>query len=183
MVNVLRIYQKWIDQQPVETRVLAPGERVPDIEALNEAAPKTEWSKDFNGNPRGPWQFQYIVYLLDPNTMDKYTFPTGTVGGAIAVRELADKVKWMRRIRGDKVCAVVTLSNIFMNTRFGGRQRPHFVVKRWVHLLAPTPSLTAGDDKLGTTAEYMNDEPPACNDSPDINVGPPASVGTEAASE
>ena len=81
--------------------------------------------------------------------MDKYTFRTGTVGGGIAARDLVDKVKWMRRIRGDKVCAVVTLSNIFMNTRFSGRQRPHFVVKRWVRLPAPTPSLTAGDDKLG----------------------------------
>jgi hypothetical protein len=57
-VDVLRIYQKWIDQQPVETVVLGPGVRIPDIQALNEATPKSEWSTDLNNNPRGPWQFQ-----------------------------------------------------------------------------------------------------------------------------
>jgi hypothetical protein len=40
----------------------------------------------------------------------------------------------MRKFRGEAVYAVVSLSNTFMNTRFGGRQRPHFIVKRWVAL-------------------------------------------------
>jgi hypothetical protein len=132
-VDVLRIAQKWINQEPIETVILAPGEN-PDVEGRNAASPKSEWGEDFNGNPKGPWQFQYIVYLLNPDTMDRFTFPTGTVGGGIAVRELADKVKWMRRFKGDKVCAVVELSDIFMNTRFGGRQRPHLAIKRWVAL-------------------------------------------------
>jgi hypothetical protein len=29
---------------------------------------------------------------------------------------------------------VITLSDTFMNTRFGGRQRPHFQIKRWMKL-------------------------------------------------
>jgi hypothetical protein len=38
-----------------------------------------------------------------------------------------------RRIHGN-VYPVVTLADIFMKTRFGGRQRPHFEVKRWADL-------------------------------------------------
>ena len=132
-VDVVRIAQKWVNQEPAETVVLAPDEK-PCIDERNAAAPRSEWGEDFNGNPRGPWQFQLIVYLLDPGTMDRFTYPTGTIGGQIAVRELADKVKWMRRFKGDRVCAVVALSDVFMPTRFGGRQRPHLAIKRWVAL-------------------------------------------------
>jgi hypothetical protein len=49
-----------------------------------------------------------------------------------AVRELRDRVQWMRRFRGISVYPVVTPSDTFMPTRYGGRQRPHFVIERWV---------------------------------------------------
>ena len=75
-----------------------------------------------------------IVYLLNPETMDKYSFPTGTIGGAIAVRDLVDKVTWMRRYRGAHVYPVVVLSDVFMSTNFGGRRRPNFIIKRWIAL-------------------------------------------------
>jgi hypothetical protein len=145
-VGIARVVQKWIDQLPAETRVLAPGEKFPDLEKLNNATPRNEWHEDLNGVLCGPWQRQHIVYLLDPATMDRYTFPTGTTGGAIAVRELVEKTTWMRRYRGQHVCPVVTLSDTFMKTRFGGRQRPHFIIKRWIELdgdaekALPTPS-------------------------------------------
>jgi hypothetical protein len=133
-VGIGRVVQKWIDQLPAETRVLGPGEKFPDLKELNDKTPRSEWTEGPNGEPRGPWQAQHIVYLLDPATMDRYSFPTGTVGGAICVRELVDKTKWMRRYREANVYAVVTLADKFMNTKFGGRQRPHFVIKRWVDL-------------------------------------------------
>jgi len=66
--------------------------------------------------------------------MDKYTFATGTTGGRIAIRELRDKLVWMRRLRGPNVYPVITLADKFMNTKYGGRQRPHFVIRRWVRL-------------------------------------------------
>jgi hypothetical protein len=132
-VDVARIVQKWQDQKPVETRILAPHEKFPDVEQMNEETPREEWTKDQNGE-RGPWQAQHILYLLDLTTMDKYTYPTGTAGGRIAIRELHDKIMWMRRLRGQHVYPVIVLSNIFMKTRFGGRQRPHFQIVRWVRL-------------------------------------------------
>jgi hypothetical protein len=150
-VNVARVVQKWQDQQPVETIILEPNQKFPDVEELNEKVPKKEWVEGPDGNLRGPWQAQHIVYLLDPKTMDKFTFPTGTTGGRIAIRDLVDKTTWMRRLRGPNVYAVVLLSNTFMNTKWGGRQRPHFKIIRWVSLggagsqveaLPPAPSAT-----------------------------------------
>jgi hypothetical protein len=140
VIDVIRVVQKWIDQQPVETRILAPGEKFPDIEALNEAAPKDEWHEGPDGKMHGPWQAQHILYLLNLETMDRYSYPTGTVGGSIAIRELVDKTNWMRRLRGPAVFPRVALRDVFMNTRFGGRQRPHFEIKGWVQL--------GGDEKI-----------------------------------
>jgi hypothetical protein len=133
-IDVARVVQKWKGGQPIETISLASGQKFPDVEKLNAEVPQSEWEKGPSGELRGPWQAQHICYLLDPKTMDRYSWPTGTVGGAIAIRDLVDKVKWMRRFRGANVYAVVMLSDVFMNTRFGGRQRPHLEIQRWVTL-------------------------------------------------
>jgi hypothetical protein len=129
VVDINRVVQKWIDHQPVETIELEPRQKFPDIEKLNEKAPKNEWS-ELNGKPQGPWQAQHIVYLLDMATMDRFSWPTGTVGGNIAIRDLVNKVKCKRKLHRSfsQACPIVKLSDIFMRTRFGGRQRPHFLI-------------------------------------------------------
>jgi hypothetical protein len=140
--DAARIVQKWINQKPEETIFVAPGQKFPDVKEMNEKAPRSEWRENLNGEMVGPWQMQHVLYLVDLQTLDKYTYPTSTTGGSIAVRELCDKVKWMRRHRPD-ANAVVTLSDVHMNTRFGGRQRPHFNIVRWIGLegegALPTP--------------------------------------------
>jgi hypothetical protein len=150
VVDILRVVQKWKDKRPVEgeTRILAPGEKFPDIKAMNEAAPREEWGEGPDGKPRGPWQAQKIVYLLNLTTMDRYSFPTGTTGGMIAISDLVEKTKMCRRFRGTNVFPVVTLGDTFMPTRFGGRQRPDLIVKRWVVLgpkedVLPAPTAAA----------------------------------------
>ena len=144
--SIGRVVQKWIDQSPVETTFLQPGEKCPDIEALNAACPKSEWGEDFNGNPRGPWQAQQVVYLVNLETMQKFMFPTSTTGGGIAIGELKDAVQLMRRYRGAGVYPVVRLTSRHMNTRYGGRDRPFFQILRWISFdqsgglaLPPTP--------------------------------------------
>jgi hypothetical protein len=134
VIDVGRVVQCWHDGKPdpEKTIILAPGEPWPDIKAMNAAVPQEDWEDGPDGKPRGPFQAQYIVYMLDPKTMDRYTFPTGTTGGGICVRNLVDATKMMRRFRGENVYPVVTLSDTFMPTRWGGRQRPHLPVKRWI---------------------------------------------------
>jgi hypothetical protein len=162
--DIIRVVQKWINQLPVETTVLEAGQKFPDLEALNEAAPKTEWAEGPDGKPRGPWQAQYIVHLLDPKTMDRFSYATGTTGGGIAVRDLRDKVQWMRRLRGQNIYPVVTLSDKFMKTRFGGRQRPHFVIVRWIALggdnVTALPAPPLREVESPKLAEDLNDEIP-----------------------
>src|SRR6516164_9612391 len=133
-VDVGRVVQKWSDGQPVETIILEPHQKFPDVEEMNEKVPKREWVEGPDGNMRGPWQAQHILYLFDAGPMDKYTFPTGTTGGRIAIGELRDKLVWMRRLRGPSVHPVITLADKFMNTKWGGRQSPHFKIVRWVSL-------------------------------------------------
>ena len=148
VVDIGRVVQKWKSGQPIETIVLAPGAKFPDVNELNAAVPQTEWEEGPDGKPRGPWQAQFVVYLLNGETMDRYTFPTGTTGGAIAVRDLVDRTNWMRRFRGPGVFPIVFLTDVFMRTRFGGRQRPHFDIKRWVKLGDDGTALPAAETPL-----------------------------------
>jgi len=76
-VNVIRVVQKWDDGQPIETRVLQPGEKFPDVEKLNASVPQSEWRQGPDGKLHGPWQAQYLLYLLNPNTVERYTYATG----------------------------------------------------------------------------------------------------------
>jgi len=144
--NVIRVVQKWADGQPIETRVLQSGEKFPNLDELNANVPQNEWREGPDGKPHGPWQAQYLVYLLNPDTAERFTYATGTIGGGIAVHDLVDRVSSMRKIRGEQVYAVVSPSAAPMKTRYGTRPRPQFVIKRWVGLssdgaLPPTEPL------------------------------------------
>ena len=64
--------------------------------------------------------------------MQKFTYPTSTTGGVICIDELRDAVKLMRKFKGPGIYPVVSVGDKFMNTKYGGRQRPRFVIKRWI---------------------------------------------------
>jgi hypothetical protein len=130
--GVARIVQKWLNGKPVGTIFLAPDQKFPDVKVINDKAPRSEWREGLNGEMVGPWQAQQVLYLVDPESLNKFSYPTSTIGGNIAIRELVDKVKWKRKHCGPHVHAVVTLSDMHMNTRFGGRQRPHFEIVGWI---------------------------------------------------
>jgi hypothetical protein len=131
VVDVPRVVQKW-QHGKAETRILGPGEPVPDIEALNAAVPDEEKEVGPNGQKTGPYQFVYVVYFFHEPSVKKFTYITGSVGGGICVRELVDALKWFRKWRQASVCPIIQLGTTFMPTRFGGRQRPYFNILRWV---------------------------------------------------
>jgi hypothetical protein len=130
-VNVIRVVQKWTDGKPVETRVLGPCEKLPNLKELNAAVPQSEWREGPDGRLRGPWEAQFLVYLLNPDTAERFTYATGTTGGGIAVHDLISRVSWKRRFCGEQVYAEVSLSAVPWKTQYGMRPRPHFVIKRW----------------------------------------------------
>ena len=165
--NVIRVTQKWVDGRPM-TRILEPGEKFPDVEKLNANTPQSEWREGPDGKLHGPFQNSYVLYLIDMSNAERFTYVASTIGGGIAVRDLVDRTRWMRSFRGANVYPIVTLSDTFMNTRFGGRQRPQFVIKGWVALggdgaLPPTepPALTGPQTVAPPTAkEAMSDAIP-----------------------
>jgi hypothetical protein len=192
-VDIVRVCQKWLDQMPVVTHIIEHGKKFLDVKALNAAAPQEEWT-EVDGKKVGPWQMQYIHYLIDPVSIDRFSFPTGTIGGGICSRDIADRVQMMRMLRGECVHPIVRLSDTFMPTKHGGRQRPHFAVQRWVimggvaksalpapeppkpaPLIERDPEPTTGVRPLPglqtvnepTMAEVMNDElPPWDSENP-----------------
>src|SRR6516225_880338 len=58
-VDVLRVVQKWHDQQPIETIILEPHQKFPDIKRMNEEAPKEEWVEGPDDKMHGPYQAQH----------------------------------------------------------------------------------------------------------------------------
>jgi hypothetical protein len=127
-IETTTVLQRWKDQKVVDVITERP---FPNIDELNEAVPKEEWETDRNGQLRKPYQHTWLLYLLNPATMEKYTFVSSTVGGRIAVSELKDAVAFMRRYREESTLAVVELSSKPMRTRFGERPRPFFKILEW----------------------------------------------------
>jgi hypothetical protein len=168
-LKIRRVYQKWIDQNPVETHFLEGGEKCPDLDVLNAECPKSEWSKDFSGNPRGPWQYQNLVRLKDLKSMQSYTYPTNTIGGNVAIAELKEATQTRRLLAGsENIYALVKLTDTFMNTKFGGRQRPKFEIVGWAGfgsgdraLTGPKPLPLLGDNSV---AVEHDDDPRSDDD-------------------
>jgi hypothetical protein len=133
-VNVRRTEVKWGDGVPVEVIELGPGDKYRDLDALNTTIPQTEWREGPDGKLHGPWQRQHVLELIDIRTMEAFSWPTSTIGGSIAIRELVERIQRMRRFRGDHVYPAVVLDHKHMNTRFGGRERPHLQVAGWYRI-------------------------------------------------
>ena len=133
VTDIIRAVVKWgADKKPEQTTIIPPGQPFPDVEAMNAAIPKDQWRQGPAG-PQGPFQTQQLVVMLNPRNMEHFTFATSAIGGFIAVRDLVDKVKAMRRYRGP-VSPIITLGDAPMRTRFGERRRPHFNIVDWVHM-------------------------------------------------
>jgi hypothetical protein len=130
VVDILRVVQKWKDKK-AETRILSPGELVPDIAALNAEVPDEE-KELYQGKRVGPYQFVYVLYLLHEETVQKFTYIAGTIGAGIATRELADAVNWFRKYRGAGCLPRIRLERTWMPTRFGGRYRAAFTIVGWI---------------------------------------------------
>jgi len=156
-----------------QTRVLLPGEKFRDMKKLNEETPRSEWVEGPNGQPKGPWEIQHYLYLLD-KLMKRYTYVASTIGGNIAISELIRQVKDARFVYGPDTYAKVRLSDTWMKTGYSkdGRQRPHFIVTGYTRRrgggsggnLVELPDLTK-------TTELKHLDKPTAKQELDDNVG------------
>src|SRR5262249_1156044 len=102
-LDLKKIVQKFVGKQLVDSIIVPDGEKAPDIDQMNEKTPREEWGTGLDGKPQGPYSLVLVLKLLDPISMDRFAFITSSKGGAIAIGDLADKTKIMRRFRGPGV--------------------------------------------------------------------------------
>jgi hypothetical protein len=163
VLGTTRALQCWKDKEVLDEIIERPGEPLPDVDELNEQIPQDEWENGLDGNPRPPWQLNYVAYLLDPKSADMYTFLNSTVGARIAVERLNNKLQWMRALRGENVAPIIKLDSRPMKTSFGVKMRPEFTILDWREFdvrigITPTPMkqieskpIQSNDNKPNTT--------------------------------
>ena len=136
LVGTRNVVNKWgPDGKPLVTNILPPGEKFPDFKKLNAEEPQSAWRMVF-GKLQGPWQGQHCLYFIDDN-YNPFTWPSPitTIGSSIAVEEIVDHIKRVRRYRDPDACVLVELSRKhFPNKYKPDRERPFLQVKQLVKL-------------------------------------------------
>ena len=120
---------KWNDGKPVEYKMRETGKRMPDRDELGDTD-ETTWERGLDKEPIDPWQNTRFVYLLNPTTLEAYTFSTHSWGGRNAVGDLADQIARARNVRPGAV-PLVELQAAEMPTKFGRKSKPLFRVAEW----------------------------------------------------
>jgi hypothetical protein len=133
-VGTVTVIQRWEKQRPVgEPIVKEPGKPLPDLDDLNSNVPAEQWELGVDGAPKAPWQRQHVVYFVNPETAERFTYASGTVGASMAVGDLKDAISLKRGLRGNpKLVPLIRLSSRRMKTKFGERQRPSFEIIGWM---------------------------------------------------
>ena len=134
------MWVRWEDGKPVEHIVRRPGERLPEREKLSHTN-EEEWETGPGGEPKDPWANTRLVYLVDPDTAEAFTFSTSSWGGRAAVIELGDQIARMRATHPD-AAPIVELRAAEMPTRFGRKSKPVLKVVGWKNVNAK-PTETA----------------------------------------
>jgi hypothetical protein len=133
-LGLSKVVQKFVNKQLVEIIPVGPNDAFPDVDVMNEKAPKEEWGFAF-GKPQGPYNKLLILKLLDPETMDRFAFVTRSLGGSIGIGDLTDKIKIRRRLQGAGVVPVVCCRTRPWKTSYNPNdRRPHFEPRRWIKL-------------------------------------------------
>jgi hypothetical protein len=158
----------WVKyDKPVRYRKREKGRDLPARETLGDTD-ETLWPLDGNGEPKDPWQNTRFVHLYDPRTAEVFTLSTGSMGGHVAVNELAAAIIRKRHLAGTTVMPVIELAHAAWKTRHGMKKRPWFKVVGWHRPDSPgaTTPVNGGDSHEALTytpstpADDLNDEIP-----------------------
>jgi hypothetical protein len=134
-IGTAKAVQRFADGEGViDAYIERPDKPLPDPEKLNSKIPMNQWEIGADGKPRKPYSLFHVAYLLNPISGDTYTFSNNSLGAELAVERLANKLPWMRQLRGN-VYPLVELDHRPMKTRFGVKQRPEFTVLEWRELI------------------------------------------------
>jgi hypothetical protein len=158
VVDMFAVVQRWENNKPIETITARP---LPDVDELNASVPKDEWEHAING-PKPPYQHQRGLYLVRPSDGAVYTYVTGSIGGRIAIQNIASRIATTRKLRGTSgLLPLVSLGSKPMKTKYGTRARPDFVIEEWRLAGDATQPVEKAANialKPPTVAEELNDE-------------------------
>jgi hypothetical protein len=170
-LHTVKALQRWEAQKPVETILQVPDGVLPNVDDLNAAIPKNTWEAGLNGEPKPPWQLQYVVYLLDVSDASLLTFANSTFGAKIAFERLDDRVAWMRGLRNASVLPLVKLDAKSMKTKVGPKQRPEFTIVDWREYpaLESTPPTRAIEGKTAAPIGKLG-KAPTTTETPDDGI-------------
>lgn len=128
--------KEWIKFQGgqfIERKIyrIARGERPPDRSTL-DARDEKFWDKGFNGNPKDPWVFRYLLPMQRLDTDQPMIFVTQSFGGQRAVDDLCNA--WANRASRNPNCGqpvILLESATFPSKQYGQVQRPDFRIVGW----------------------------------------------------
>jgi hypothetical protein len=157
------MWVRWESGKPAEYRVREPGRRMPVRDELGYDD-ESEWEAGPSGEAQDPWRNTRLVYLVDPQTAEAFTFSTSSWGGRGAVNDLGDQIVRMRTVRADAV-PIVELQAAEMPTKFGRKSKPVFKVVGWKSADTDKPApverrITARQAEQEVRKGEMDDEIP-----------------------
>ena len=139
------MWVRWEDGRPVEHIVRRPGERLARA-GKTQPHRREEWQTGPDKEPKDPWPNTRLVYLVDPDTAEAFTFSTSSWGGRGAVIELGDQIARMRappRRRADRRIARGGDAN-----QIRQKSKPVFKIVGWKNANArPTETANAGSER------------------------------------
>lgn len=131
VVGTTRGLQCWKDGELLDELDERDGP-LSDPDELSTKIPQEEWELGLNGKPKPPWALVYVVYLVDPESAELYTFINSTYGARLAYERLTRKLEMMARLRGAGVTALVKPDSRQMKTKeVGLKLRPEFTILEW----------------------------------------------------
>jgi hypothetical protein len=120
---------RWQGGKPVQYLIRRPGERLPERKDLGYDD-ETLWEMGPGNEKQDPWANTRLVYLLDRESAEAFTFSTSSHGGRSAVIGLADTIARMRRAHPD-AAPIVELRSAEMMTQHGRKSKPVFKIVGW----------------------------------------------------
>jgi hypothetical protein len=129
-IGTAAAWARWACGKPVEYRMRQSGKPLSDREELG-SLDTGSWEVGPDGKtPRDPWQSTRLVYLVDPDTAEAFTFSTSSWDGREAVINLGDSIARMRSAH-PKALPVVALEAAPMATKYGRKSKPVFKIVDW----------------------------------------------------
>jgi hypothetical protein len=120
--------QRWHKKDGKAVPEVILDKPLPDVDDLNAQTDPKTWEKGLDGKPRAPWNYIYVIHLVNEVTGQMFTYVNSTTGTRIAYGKLVDQVCTAQSLRGEDVVPVIRLSTTPMKSQFGERPRPAYEV-------------------------------------------------------